>query len=75
MIRKVLSGTYDEVNLKVSIILASLWTSKLLSSWIAGFMADRFHNFKKLGLGAGLENYFPSYLTTHHIAGNFISGK
>ena len=62
MIRKVLSGTYDEVNLKVSIILASLWTSKLLSSWIAGFMADRFHNFKKLGLGAGLENCFPLYL-------------
>ena len=49
--KSVLSGTTDKVNEKVGIILTTLWISKLFSSWIAGFIADRFHNFKKLGLG------------------------
>ena len=51
MIRNILNGSPDQVNLKVSIILTALWISKLFSSWIAGFIADRFHNFKKIGLG------------------------
>ena len=51
MIRNILSGSPDQVNLKVSIILTALWISKLFSSWIAGFIADRFHNFKKISLG------------------------
>ena len=41
----------DKVNVQVGVILTALWISKLVSSWIAGFIADRFHNFKKLGLG------------------------
>ena len=51
IIRNILSGSPQKVNLQVSVILTALWISKLFSSWIAGFIADRFHNFKKLGLG------------------------
>ena len=51
MIRNVLSGSPDKIHLQVSVILCALWISKLASSLIAGLIADRFHNFKKLGLG------------------------
>ena len=56
IIRNILSGSPEKVNLQVSVILTALWISKLFSSWIAGFIADRFHNFKKLGLGMNFEN-------------------
>ena len=51
IIKSVLSGPIDKINILVGVILTALWISKLVSSWIAGFIADRFHNFKKLGLG------------------------
>lgn len=51
MIRNVLSGSPDKIHLQVSLVLCALWISKLASSLIAGLIADRFHNFKKLGLG------------------------
>ena len=56
IIRNILSGSPEKVNLQVSVILTALWISKLFSSWIAGFIADRFHNFKKLGLGIDFKN-------------------
>ena len=56
IIRNILIGSPEKVNLQVSVILTALWISKLFSSWIAGFIADRFHNFKKLGLGMDFKN-------------------
>ena len=56
IIRNILSGSPEQVNLQVGVILTALWISKLFSSWIAGFIADGFHNFKKLGLGIDNKN-------------------
>ena len=51
MMRNVLTGSPDEIHLQVNLVLCAFWISKFISSLIAGLIADRFHNFKKLGLG------------------------
>ena len=41
----------DQVNLNIGILLMTYGVAKIIGSWLGGVIADRFHNFKKLGLG------------------------
>ena len=41
----------DQVNLNIGILLMTYGVAKILGSWLGGIIADRYHNFKKLGLG------------------------
>ena len=41
----------DQVNLNIGILLMTYGVAKIIGSWLGGVIADKFHNFKKLGLG------------------------
>ena len=42
----------DQVNFNIGILLMTYGIAKIIGSWLGGVIADRFHNFKKLGLGS-----------------------
>ena len=41
----------NQVNLNIGILLMTYGVAKIIGSWFGGIIADKFHNFKKLGLG------------------------
>ena len=53
IIRSFSNKDQDKVNLNIGILLMTYGVAKIIGSWLGGVIADRFHNFKKLGLGFG----------------------